>query len=193
MMAGLRKQMTVAAVVVLVLLGVKYTIAQSELKYDIVISLLGIWIFYRFHDRLNQDLVSYGGFLGMIILHNLYLYPFSPLGINWDHYMHFFSGIALALIANRWFLPLKLPVLQRSWLIVLVVVGAGGIHEIVEWMGYGFLGEGDGFLFFGAGDEGEWRNAMIDMIFNLFGACAVLSGKAIGSMAKRWRIPDHKL
>lgn len=167
--------LTGVAVILLIILGVRYTLEQSEMKYDILVSIAGIFVFLWLWKRTNQDALSYAAFLFMLIMHNLYLYPLSPLGINWDHYMHTISGFAAALIADRWFLKERWGRAQRGFVIFFLVMGAGALHEVVEWLGYAFLGEGDGFLFFGAGDEGEWRNAMIDLMFNGLGAFILIS------------------
>jgi uncharacterized membrane protein YjdF len=42
--------------------------------------------------------------------------------------------------------------------------------EIIEFIGYSVFGEGEGLLFFGKGDFGEWYNALWDMMCNMFGA-----------------------
>ena len=42
--------------------------------------------------------------------------------------------------------------------------------EILEFVGYSFLGEGEGLLFYGTGDFGEWNNVSWDLISNTLGA-----------------------
>ena len=82
--------------------------------------------------------------------------------------MHFIAGFTIALVFDR-LLSEKMPLFKRFIVIVLCALGFGAIGEIVEWLGYGILGSGKGFFYFGVGDEGEWRNAIIDTIFNGFG------------------------
>ena len=117
---------------------------------------------------MHLDRFSYSIFLFALILHNMGLYATSPLGIRFDHYMHFIGGFALAVIGDRIFNE-KMSRGKRFILIVVFALGIGAVGEIFEWLGYGILGTGDGFFFYGMGDEGEWRNSMLDLIFNSLG------------------------
>lgn len=166
-----RKWLTIIGVGIIILLCIKYIVQQRwELLFgDIFITLLGIWLFNRFWRHCNLDNKTYGIFLVGLILHASYLYPYSPLGIRWDHYMHFYGGFVIAMIGYRIFLKEKWSSWKLFLILLLFTLGVGAFHEIVEWLGYGILGEGEGFLFFGEGDEGEWRNAMLDLIFNCTG------------------------
>jgi uncharacterized membrane protein YjdF len=68
-------------------------------------------------------------------------------------------------------------------LAVLASLGVGSVIEISEYVGFLFVGEGEGFFYFGGtGDitqkentDGAWVNSSIDMIFNLIGSLAGLS------------------
>jgi uncharacterized membrane protein YjdF len=101
-------------------------------------------------------------------MHNLSLYETSPFGFRFDHYMHFVGGFTISAVTNRIFDDSSK--IKKLMLLVFISLGIGALGEILEWLGYSILGAGDGFLFYGIGDEGEWRNSIFDMIFNMFGA-----------------------
>jgi len=65
---------------------------------------------------------------------------------------------------------------------ILAALGIGSIIELSEYLGYLFLGQGEGFLYFGGTGDltgnynlgGAWINSSVDMIFNLVGSFAGL-------------------
>jgi len=157
------------SLVILIFMGIKYIYAKNTgLIMDVSFSIIILIVFYFLYQKLHQDVISYFFLIFSLILHNLYLYPTSPLGIRFDHYMHFVSGFTIALITDRIFNE-KIGKIKRFYLLIMVALGIGAIGEISEWLGYGILGYGDGFFLFGSGDEGEWRNCILDLIFDLFG------------------------
>jgi uncharacterized membrane protein YjdF len=163
------KAFTLSAIAILLALGVRYAIsARIEMVYDVVCSIIVIMVFFALLEPLHQDAWSYGMLLFSIILHDLALYSTSPFGIRFDHYMHFIAGLSLALIADRLFIE-RWSRAKRFVLIVIFALGIGVMGEIIEWAGYFAFGMGEGFFFYGPGDEGEWHNAMRDMVFNLLG------------------------
>ena len=159
-----------AAFVVLgIFLFYRIVIDPSTYAIDSALSILGLLVYLWLRKKLHQDTLA--GFLALAFLlaHNSGLYGFSLLGLSYDHYMHTLGGIAAACFASRLFFE-KMPRLKYLYLIVMVALGMGALVEVTEWFGYAYLGEGEGFLFFGTGDEGEWRNAVLDMLCNLIGA-----------------------
>jgi len=100
------------------------------------------------------------------------LYGDIYLGIPFDHWIHFVAGIFLGLFFYDYFSKIiknKATVLLLS---ILVSAGIGSLLEIVEFVGYSYLGKGEGILFYGSGDWGEWNNMSLDLIFNTTGALA---------------------
>ncbi len=140
-----------------------------DLLLDSSISLAAVILFYMYRRELHQNTITLFFFITTLLLHNAHLYGTTPFGVPFDHYMHFYAGFALAFIADR-LLVEKMHPLKHAFFIVFVTLGLGSLGEIIEWLGYGILGSGKGFFFFGIGDEGEWRNAALDMIFNTVGA-----------------------
>ena len=163
--------LTVIASFILSALLIKHAIAKSEFIFDVILSISVLFIFYKFYDKLHQDNLSYSSLLFTLVLHNLGLYASSPLGVRFDHYMHFVGGFAIAIIFDR-FLKESMSKSKRFALVIIFALGIGAIGEIIEWAGYGILGNGGGFLFYGTGDEGEWNNSIKDLIFNSLGAVA---------------------
>lgn len=165
--------LTVFTFAILASLGLKYIVSNRiGMVLDIILSVIGLALFLKFYDTLNQDISSYFFFAFALVLHSLGLYAASPLGIRFDHYMHFVGGFAIAIVTDRAFTQ-KFSPMKRFVFLVIFTLGVGAVGEIMEWLGYAFLGPGEGFLFYGMGDEGEWRNAVLDMIFDLFGGAAM--------------------
>jgi len=58
-------------------------------------------------------------------------------------------------------------------LILFIMLGIGAFNEILEYVGFDVLGQGEGFLEFGEGDSapgsGPWENASLDLLANLLG------------------------
>ena len=161
---------TIIAAIIFIILGIKYIISSRRaLIFDVIFSILIVGFFYKFYNKLHQDYKSYFALIFALVLHDLFLYDTSPFGIRFDHYMHFVGGFTIALITDRAFNE-KFGKIRRFTLLVIFALGFGVIGEIVEWLGYQVLGLGEGFFLYGIGDEGEWINAILDLIFNGLGA-----------------------
>lgn len=165
-----KNTLTIIAGIIFIILGIRYTLqSRRDLIFDLLFSIFIVGFFYKFYNKIHQDYKSYFFLIFALTLHDLFLYDTSPLGIRFDHYMHFVGGFTIAIIADRLFNE-KMGRLKRFILLVIFALGIGAIGEIIEWLGYTVLGLGEGFFRYGAGDEGEWRNAIFDLIFNTFGA-----------------------
>lgn len=172
------------AVLALAALGVKYLIERRvDLIFDAASSLAIIGIMHKFHEKLNQDYKSYFLVAFTLILHDLFLYDTMPLGIKFEHYMHFAGGFTIAIFTDRLFRE-RLPKPKRLLLLVLFALGIGAIAETAEWGGYKILGLGEGFFKYGAGDEGGWDNSILDLIFNGIGASAMAASTLFRKKAK---------
>lgn len=105
----------------------------------------------------------------ILIFHHLKLYGNFYFGIPFDRGIHLLAGIFLGLVFYGYFSKViknKAVVITFS---ILVSLGLSSILEIIEFVGYSFLGSGEGILFYGTGDIGEWNNTIWDMISNLLG------------------------
>lgn len=132
---------------------------------------LAVFFMYR-KMKLSLTTLAFGAFT--LMLHHLKLYKEEYLGIPFDHYMHFAGGFALALIFSEYYINYeKKPNYTKIFFIsVCIAAGIGSFMEIIEFAGKSILGEGQGLLFYGDGDWGEYNNTAWDMINNTFGAVA---------------------
>ncbi|MBI4452955.1 hypothetical protein HY637_05990 [Candidatus Woesearchaeota archaeon] len=170
----LKNIITLIGSLILIILFMRHKAQHTEFIFDITASILIVAVFYKFYNKLHQDYISFFFLILTLIVHNMGLYAATPLGIRFDHYMHFLGGFSLALIGDRMFCE-RFGKPKRFFLLMIFALGIGAIGEVLEWVGYGVLGEGDGFFFYGIGDEGEWRNSMLDLAFNFFGAVILSS------------------
>ena len=162
--------LTISGVIIFIFLGVRYILAsRRDLIFDVISSLIIIWLFYKFYNKLHQDWKSCFLLIFALFLHALFLYGTSPLGIKFEHYMHFIGGFTIAIITDRAFNE-KLGKAKRFILLLIFALGIGVIGEIIEWGSYKALGIGEGFFKYGAGDEGQWDNSIFDLLFNSLGA-----------------------
>ena len=169
----IKNSITALAIVMLSVLAVRTIfIPKSEFVFDLIYAAAVIWAFHKSYESLHQDYVSYAFLVFAMTLHNLNLYASSPLGIKFDHYMHFVGGLAIAIISDRFFVE-KMGKAKKFLLILFFTLGVGALGEIIEWLGFTLLGFGEGMFCHGMGDEIEWSNAIIDMIFNGLGAITI--------------------
>ena len=80
-------------------------------------------------------------------------------GIPFDRIMHFTAGIALAFVFYQFLSKsgIKTNKIALALLAIFIATGIASMTEIMEFIGYSFLGEGEGLLFYGTGDFGEWK------------------------------------
>jgi uncharacterized membrane protein YjdF len=146
-------------------------IGRTELIYDkfftafIILFILFTWKKFKYKSW------AVAIALGAILLHNIYLYGNIYAGIPFDKIMHVIGAFALTVMLY--------PIIRKHGLsknvvlwLILIAMGIAALHEIIEFLGYSYLGSGDGIFFFGVGDFGEWNNTMWDLISNLVGSIA---------------------
>jgi len=127
-----------------------------------------LFAFYKI-TKLRLGIIIFA--IAVLLIHHLKLYGNFYLGIPFDRIMHFTAGIALGLIAYHYLESrTDMKRIEIVAISVLIAAGAGSIMEIIEFVGYSYLGQGEGLLFFGKGDFGEWNNASWDLMNNAFGA-----------------------
>jgi len=170
-----KAHLTIAASAILVVFLLIYAIQGRWALFfnDVGASIVGIILFNKLYSRLNQNLLSYSLFLLILILHVAHLYSYTFI-FSWDVYMHLIAGFALGAMVSRLFAKEKWSVIKKISIILLVIMGVGAVHEMTEWAGYAVLGEGEGWLLYGEGDEGEWRDTVFDLFFNFLGASIFL-------------------
>ena len=141
--------------------------ADQLFSFAMAVSILLLW------DRLRITIIGFLGSVLLLTLHNLGQFGFynkSFFGLTYDIYMHTLFGLVAGYVAWHYFDAKKYP---TYILTILVVVGLGGLHEIVEVGGALAFGEGEGFLLFGPGDEGSF-DAIKDLTMNLLGGVLTL-------------------
>lgn len=166
----IKNTITTIGLVIFLILGIKYAVAHRlDLLMDIALSIIILAIFHKFYNRLHQDYKSYFFVIFAWILHDLFLYSHGLFGLKFERYMHFTAGFAIAIFADRLFYE-KLSKAKRFLLLIIFALGIGVIGEFVEYFGYTTLGLGEGLFRYGIGDEGEWGNAILDLVSNVTGA-----------------------
>lgn len=145
---------------------------------------LATFFLYR-SMKLSVPTIAVGTFA--LVLHHLKLYQKVYLGIPFDHYMHFAGGFALALIFCEYFINSeKRPNYAKTFFLsICVASGIGSFMEIIEFTGKSILGHGQGLLFYGDGDWGEYNNTAWDMINNTIGAAAASVTMIFTAMFKK--------
>ena len=109
-----------------------------------------VWLPYLFRGWLRLHPLHYVLFIVAILLHNLGAmgwYLKGPLPFSFDILVHFYFGVVGGLLVYR-MLQQSLPL--RGWTLglmtVLLVLGAGAVHEEVEWFSTLLLGPEKGML-----------------------------------------------
>ena len=132
-----------------------------------------LWLVYWFKDKLNLHPFHFFLFASFLVMHNLGVfgnYNYFYFGIEYDMYVHFLFGLSASLILFRAY---RLNKREVSWysifLIIGLILGASVFHELFEFFGALFFGEGEGVLLAGAGDIDKW-DTQKDFMFNLIGA-----------------------
>ncbi|MBD3313303.1 hypothetical protein GF345_02575 [Candidatus Woesearchaeota archaeon] len=136
---------------------------------------LGIGLFFNIIGLYH--IIPYEGYVGT-------LYGAPQLGYHYDWIVHSF-GFGFFSLA---FSSLMFPYLRKSFrsyyiifiVLLLCMLGFGAMNEINEYLGYSYLGIGEGFLEFGDGDtspsEGPWENTSMDLVNNLIGGILFVGG-----------------
>lgn len=148
---------------VLVILGTKYLVQNRwDLLLQVGLSVVVLAIFIASSRKLHQDAISYLCVVLTVLLHNLGLYGTYPIGISFDHYIHFLGGFTVAIVIDRAYQE-ALPRLKRLTLLVLSALGVGAFVEIIQWI--------DGYLVISIElfQADEMSNSMGDMIYNGLG------------------------
>lgn len=143
-----------------------------------------LWAAYFLRRRIHLHPLHYLFFALALVFHNLGAFGFYQrgfFGLSFDIYVHFYFGFVGGLLVHRY---LDHASELRPWHLrvgtVLLVLGMGGVHEIVEWFSTLALGSKHGML----KTEGVYAfDTQRDMLDNLLGAalavaCYVLARRA---------------
>jgi hypothetical protein len=155
-----------------------YTILTKDVEFifDRFFGAAVVLFFLLMYKKLHLSAQSIILVLLALGIHNLKLYGNVYLGLPFDRIMHFYAVFAISIAVFEFIDHCESEKCQRWWKIafvtILVSIGIASLVEIMEFIGYSFLGEGEGILFYGTGDFGEWNNTSWDLISNSLGAIA---------------------
>lgn len=178
------KYLIIVLLVIFIILTI-HSFGTGNLEYigdkilAVVALLVILWCYKSFH--MNIPLALFAAFV--FILHHLKLYGNFYLGIPFDRWIHFLGVMAVALLAFQF---LKYHNKMKSlnlWDVCvfsfLTALGIASLIEVTEFIGYSFLGEGEGLLLYGTGDYGEWNNSSWDLICNTIGAFVAVTAMGL--------------
>jgi uncharacterized membrane protein YjdF len=147
-----------------------------------------LWLPYFLRRKLHLHPLHYLLYALALFLHNfgaLGYYQRGVFGLSFDIYVHFYFGVVGGLLVYR-LLDQTLPL--RPWPraigTVLIVLGAGAIHEEVEWFSTLLLGPERGMLKTPA--QGVYIfDTQRDMFNNLIGAIVAVTLYAVVRRLRR--------
>ncbi len=149
-------------------------VAKYRFSFLFLIPIL--WAAYGLRRRLSMRPLHFALFALALLLHDLGAfgaYSWSVFGLQFDWCVHFFFGLVGALIVAR---ALEAQLGVRGFglvlLVVLVITGLGGLHEIVEAASTRYLGKDLGMLYIGPDNLYDTQE---DLLANVLGACAALT------------------
>ena len=117
---------------VLVSLASRAGVAKYRFSFLFLVPIL--WVVYGLRRRLSIRPLHFALFALALLLHDLGAfgaYSWSVIGLQFDWCVHFFFGLVGGLILAR-ALETQLGARGFGLLVVLVITGIGGLHEIVE-------------------------------------------------------------
>jgi uncharacterized membrane protein YjdF len=163
----------VAAVASLAFVALSAFVARpgSNYRYSALFLVPIAWAPYFLRRRLRLHPLHYALFAVALLLHNLGAFGYYQrgfFGLSFDIYVHFYFGLVGALMLHRYLEHAV--VLRPSQLrvaTVLLILGMGAIHELVEWASTLALGPEHGML----KTQGVYQfDTQRDMFDNLLGA-----------------------
>ena len=148
----------------------------SNYRYSALFLVPIVWAPYFLRGRLRLHPLHFALFALALLLHNLGAFGFYQrhfFGLSFDVYVHFSFGFIGALMLHRY---LEHAAALRPWQLrvgtVLLILGMGAVHEIVEWFSTLALGSRHGML----KTEGVYQfDTQKDMLDNLLGAAVAVA------------------
>lgn len=159
-------------------------VAKGPATYRYAILFLApmLWAVYFFRNRLHLHSSHFAVFASALVLHNLGAfgaYRKEYFGIEFDIYVHFYFGVAGGLIVAR---ALKGSFGLGGWQMwvgtVIVILGLGAIHELIEYASTLMLGPEKGMLKLNSPDAKT--DTQKDLLNNLLGTLVALGIYSIG-------------
>ena len=172
-----RRFVPTAILASLALLGLAFVAELPTYRYAPLFLIPLLWVVFVLRRRLYLHPFHYLLFALGLVLHNLGafgLYQRNVLGVSFDVYVHFYFGVVGTLIVRRAIAQSRAGP-HGAWgvaaLAVLLVMGMGAIHELVEYASYLLLGEERGML---KPSRGYPLDTQRDLLNNFLGALTAL-------------------
>ena len=109
-----------------------------------------LWVPCLIRRWLHLNPIHYFLFGIALLIHDLGAFGFYQrgfLGLSYDIYVHFYFAFAATFMFYRALeYHLELPPWQTAVFTLMFIMGAGGIHEVIEYASYLLLGEEKGML-----------------------------------------------
>lgn len=171
--------------VLFVLAIVAVIIGDVEFIHDRFFSALAVLLVLIFYKKLHFRMWSILFLFFGLILHHLKLYGNVYFGfLEFDMIMHCIVPLAFAFLAYQYlYYGKKLSKIESAVITFFIAFGVSSMNEIIEYLGYYFLGPGEGILYYGYGDFGGYADTAWDLIMNFLGA--LVGSVLIGVFSKR--------
>jgi uncharacterized membrane protein YjdF len=153
--------------------------AKGPATYRYAILFLGpiLWAVYFLRNRLHIHSCHFAIFATALVLHNLGAfgtYGEEYYGLQFDTYVHFYFGIAGGLIVARALRGCFGLVGWQMWVgAVIVILGLGAFHELIEYASTLMLGPEKGMLKLNRPDA--TTDTQKDLLNNLLGTLVALT------------------
>lgn len=148
----------------------------TKYRYSFLFLVPILWVVYALRRRLSMRPLHFGLFALALLLHDLGAfgaYSWSVAGLQFDWCVHFFFGLVGGLIgAHALEAQLGVRGFGLGLLVVLVITGIGGLHEIIEAASTRYLGQDLGMLYIGADNPYDTQE---DLLANVAGASTALA------------------
>lgn len=134
-----------------------------------------LWAVYFLRHTLKISSAHFTFLALAFVVHNLGAfgaYRMNFAGLDFDTYVHFIFGMAGGFIVAR---ALRLNLSLGAWQVwagtILLILGLGAVHELIEFLSTLWLGPEKGMLKINSPDKFDTHK---DLANNLFGALAAL-------------------
>ena len=154
-------------------------VAQGPATYRFAILFLApmLWAVYFLRHRLHIHVCHFAIFATALVLHNLGAfgtYSEQYYGLDFDTYVHFYFGVAGGFIVARALKGSFGLVGWQMWVgTVIVILGLGAIHELIEYASTLMLGPEKGMLKLNSPDAKT--DTQKDLVNNLAGTLLALA------------------
>lgn len=165
--------------------------AGSTYKFSFAILSPILWLVYFLRRKLALHPFHFALFAAALLLHDLGsfgLYRREFFGIEFDLFVHFYFGVVAGFFLYRALGRFYALVGWQLWIgVVLVTVGIGGVHELVEWSTTLVMGPERGMLKMDPNDPFDTQK---DLLNNLAGA---LLASILYAIARRGEAPRQQI